>query len=130
MRSMASRRLQRPNISSTRTKKSTSSRRSAPSAACWATTGPPIFQRLFSKGVKLHCHLRVDRIEECRAIARNVWSDHEEALGPYDAFVYAYGGESVCGLEKQLVGKVAHVELIGDCFAPRSLQHAILEGHK
>ena len=29
-----------------------------------------------------------------------------------------------------LKGKVARVELIGDCFAPRSLQHAILEGHK
>ena len=95
-----------------------------------ATTGPPVFQRLFTKGVKLHCNLRVDRLEASQAIARNVWSDHEEALGPYDAFVYAYGGESVCGLEKELAGTVARVELIGDCFAPRSLQHAILEGHK
>jgi 2,4-dienoyl-CoA reductase-like NADH-dependent reductase (Old Yellow Enzyme family)/thioredoxin reductase len=95
-----------------------------------ATTGPPVFQRLFTKGVKLHCHLRVARLEAGRAVAYNVWSDREEVLGPYDAFVYAYGGESVCGLEKELEGKVPRVELIGDCFAPRSLQHAILEGHK
>src|SRR5262249_37087642 len=95
-----------------------------------ATTGPPVFQRLFRKGVQLHCHLRVVRLEGEKAVARNVWSDREEVLGPYDAFVYAYGGESVCGLEKQLEGKVPRVELIGDCFAPRSLQHAILEGHR
>src|SRR5262249_42930185 len=95
-----------------------------------ATTGPPVFQRLFTKGIKPHCNLRLDRLEASQATVRNVWSDHEETLGPYDAFVYAYGGESVCGLEKDLAGKVARVELIGDCFAPRSLQHAIFEGHK
>jgi NADPH-dependent 2,4-dienoyl-CoA reductase/sulfur reductase-like enzyme len=95
-----------------------------------ATTGPPVFQRLFSKGVKLHCNLRVVALEPGRAHARNVWSDHEESLAPFDAFVYAYGGESVCGLEQELAGKVARVESIGDCFAPRSLQHAILEGHQ
>src|SRR5262249_506095 len=93
-------------------------------------TGPPIFQRLFTKGVQLHCHLRVVRLEANRAVARNVWSDREEVLAPFDAFVYAYGGESVCGLEKELEGRVPRVELIGDCFAPRTLQHAILEGHK
>lgn len=95
-----------------------------------ATTTPPVFQRLFTKGIKLHCNLRVDRFEAGQAIARNIWSNREEALGPYDAFVYAYGGESLCDLDKDLTGKVARIELIGDCFAPRTLQHAILEGHK
>jgi 2,4-dienoyl-CoA reductase-like NADH-dependent reductase (Old Yellow Enzyme family)/thioredoxin reductase len=95
-----------------------------------ATTAPPVFQRLFSKGAKLHCNLRVTRLEAGQAVAANVWSEQEEVLGPYDAFVYAYGGEAVCGLDKELEGKVGRVELIGDCFAPRSLQHAILEGHK
>jgi 2,4-dienoyl-CoA reductase-like NADH-dependent reductase (Old Yellow Enzyme family)/thioredoxin reductase len=95
-----------------------------------ATTGPPVFQRLFSKGVQLHCHLQIVRIDGGRAVARNVWSNREEVLGPFEAFVYAYGGEAVCGLEKELAGKVPRVELIGDCFAPRTLQHAILEGHK
>jgi hypothetical protein len=63
-------------------------------------------------------------------VAQNVWSEVEEMLGPYDAVVYAYGGEAVHDLERELVGKVERLELIGDCFAPRSLQHAILEGHK
>ncbi len=95
-----------------------------------ATTGPPLFRRLFSKGIRLHCNLRVVRLESSHALAKNVWSEREEPLGPYDAFVYAYGGEAVCDLESALTGKVSRVELIGDCFAPRSLQHAILEGHK
>jgi len=95
-----------------------------------ATTGPPVFQRFFGKGGRLHCNLEVLRLEPGRVIARNVWSDREEILSPYDVFAYAYGGESVCGLERELEAKVPRVELIGDCFAPRSLQHAILEGHK
>jgi 2,4-dienoyl-CoA reductase-like NADH-dependent reductase (Old Yellow Enzyme family)/thioredoxin reductase len=95
-----------------------------------ATTGPPVFQRLFSKGVQLHCSLRVVQLETNRAITRNVWSNREVALGPYEALVYAYGGESVCSLEVELIGKIPQIELIGDCFAPRTLQHAILEGHK
>jgi thioredoxin reductase len=94
-----------------------------------ATTAPPAFTRLFSKGIRLHCNLRVLRIEGREAIARNVWSDREEALGPYEHLVYAYGGESVCDLEAALHGRVGRLELIGDCFAPRTLQHAIFEGY-
>jgi hypothetical protein len=95
-----------------------------------STTGPPIFRRLFSKGIALHCNLRVVGLEGRHAIARNVWSEREELLGPYDEFVYAYGGESVCDLAAGLEGRVGRLALIGDCFAPRSLQHAIYEGHK
>ena len=80
--------------------------------------------------VALHSNLRVIRIETDRPVARNVWSDHEEGLGPYDAFVYAFGGGSVCGLEADLASIVPRVEVIGDSFAPRTLQHAILEGHR
>ncbi len=95
-----------------------------------ATSAPPVFQRLFAKGVTIHCHLSVARLEPGRAIATNVWSGREEVLAPFDAFVYAYGGEAVNDLEASLAGRVPRLELIGDCFAPRTLQHAILEGHK
>ncbi len=95
-----------------------------------ATTGPPVFERLFTKGIVLHCNLSVVRIDEGRALAKNVWSGREEALAPFDAFVYAYGGEALSGLEESLHGRVPRVELVGDCYAPRTLQHAILEGHK
>jgi NADPH-dependent 2,4-dienoyl-CoA reductase/sulfur reductase-like enzyme len=95
-----------------------------------ATSAPPVFQRLFTKGVTLHCHLEIKRLEPGRAIAQNVWTRREETLAPFDAFVYAYGGEAVNDLEASLTARVPRLELIGDCFAPRTLQHAILEGHK
>lgn len=95
-----------------------------------ATTVPPLLQRLFSKGMQLVGHLQVLALEPHRAVAENVWSRHEQVLDPFDSFVYAYGGEAACGLQRELAGRVPRVELIGDCFAPRTLQHAILEGHK
>lgn len=99
-----------------------------------ATTGPPVFQRLFAKGGRVHANLRPERLEgspgNVTLVARNVWSENEEALGPYDVAVYAYGGEAVADLERELAGKASRIELIGDCFAPRTLQHAILEGHQ
>lgn len=95
-----------------------------------ATTGPPVFRRIFSKGIRPHCNLKVVQLDGTQAVAKNVWSEREEALGPYDAFIYAYGGAAANELETDLRNKVHRLELIGDCFAPRSLQHAILEGHK
>lgn len=94
------------------------------------TSSPPIFRNLFAKGAKIHNHLRVTQIHSDEVTVQNVWSGTEEPLGPFDSFVYAYGGKALCGLEKELEGKVDRIELIGDCFAPRTLQHAILEGHK
>jgi dimethylglycine catabolism A len=94
------------------------------------TTIPPVLQRLYSKGIRMHFSLRLTSLESNRAIVKNVWSDEEETLEPFDAFVYAYGGEAVFDLYDALRGQVKRLELIGDAFAPRTLQHAILEGHK
>jgi len=95
-----------------------------------ATSAPPVFERLFTKGITIHCHLGIVRIEEVRALVRNVWSGREQELSPFDSFVYAYGGEAVTGLGAALEGRVPRLELVGDCYAPRTLQHAILEGHR
>ena len=80
--------------------------------------------------MKIHGYLKVVALEANRAITQNAWSNREEILEPFDAFVYAYGGQAVDDLGKQLQGKVPRVELVGDSFAPRTIQHAILEGHK
>ena len=95
-----------------------------------ATTRPPVMQRLYAKGVKIQGYLQVLSFEANRAITQNVWSQRQEIIEPFDAFVYAVGGQAMDDLSKQFAGKVPRVELIGDCFAPRTLQHAILEGHK
>jgi NADPH-dependent 2,4-dienoyl-CoA reductase/sulfur reductase-like enzyme len=93
-----------------------------------ATTRPPVYQRLFRKGVVIHPHLHVRAIEDDTLITENAWSGTMGKLSGYDAVVLAFGGKAVDELSKQLKGKVA-CHVVGDAFAPRTLQHAIMEGH-
>ena len=94
------------------------------------TTRPPVLQRLFTKGVQVRGFLRALYLEGSEVIAENVWSHAEESVGDYDAVVYAYGGQAVDEMRERLLESVSTVEMVGDCFAPRSLQHAIYDGHK
>ena len=94
------------------------------------TTRPPVLQRVFSKGVEVKGYTRVLRLEGNEVVAENVWSREEEDLGDYDAVIYAFGGKAEDSLMSELREKFSNVEMVGDCFAPRSLQHAIYEGHK
>ena len=95
-----------------------------------ATTRPPLLRRLFSKGVQIFNHLEPKSLKDGCLAARNIWSGQMHEVGPYDAFVYAYGGSSVDLLSRPLRERGLRVEVVGDAFAPRSLQHAILEGHQ
>lgn len=95
-----------------------------------ATTRPPLLRRLFTKHVQLYNHLEAQSLRDGRLAARNIWSGELYEVGPYDGFVYAYGGLAVDTLSAPLKQRGLRVESIGDAFAPRSLQHAILEGHK
>ncbi len=93
-----------------------------------ATTRPPVYQQLFRKGVVIHPHLHVRAIEDNALIVENAWSETKGELNGYDAVVYAFGGQAVDGLSQELRGKV-ECFVVGDAFAPRTLQHAIMEGH-
>jgi dimethylglycine catabolism A len=95
-----------------------------------ATTRPPLLTRLFRKGIQIFNHLEAQRLDGGRLIARNIWSGELREVGPYDAVVYAYGGVSRDELSAPLRARGVPVQTIGDAFAPRSLQHAILEGHQ
>ena len=95
-----------------------------------ATTRPPLLRRLFRKQVQIFNHLEAVSLHNGCLRARNIWSGELHEVGPYESFVYAYGGASVDELSVPLKARGLIVETIGDAFAPRSLQHAILEGHK
>ncbi|MGQ0635095.1 MAG: oxidoreductase [Planctomycetaceae bacterium] len=95
-----------------------------------ATTRPPLLRRLFSKRVQIFNHLEARSLGDGRLIARNIWTGEFHEVGPYDGFVYAYGGTSVDSLSGPLRERGIDVQVVGDAFAPRSLQHAILEGHR
>lgn len=90
---------------------------------------PPI-RRAFKKGLQTFNHLEAEAIRDGHVIARNIWTGDRQQVGPYDSFVYAYGGIRVDTLSEPLKEKGISVETVGDAFSPRTLQHAILEGHK
>ncbi|MBW2693931.1 MAG: FAD-dependent oxidoreductase, partial [Deltaproteobacteria bacterium] len=94
-----------------------------------ATTRPPLLTRLFGKGGQVFAHLEAAAIRDGKLIANNTWTGAAHEMGPYDAFVYAYGGVRYDPLSESLKQQGLAVEVIGDAFSPRSLQHAILEGH-
>ncbi len=94
-----------------------------------ATTRPPLLTRLFGKGGQLFAHLEAAAIRDGKLVANNIWTGAAHEMGPYDAFVYVYGGVRYDPLSEILKQQGLAVEVIGDAFSPRSLQHAILEGH-
>ena len=93
-----------------------------------ATTRPPVYQRLFRKGIVIHPHLNVRAIEGGTLITENAWAETKGELTGYDAVVYAFGGQAVDELSQLLQNEVT-CSVVGDAFAPRTLQHAIMEGH-
>jgi hypothetical protein len=94
-----------------------------------STTRPPLLSRLFGKGGQIFPHLEAAAIQDGKLIANNIWTGAAHEMGPYDSFVYAYGGVRYDPLSDWLKQRGVAVEVIGDAFSPRSLQHAILEGH-
>jgi 2,4-dienoyl-CoA reductase-like NADH-dependent reductase (Old Yellow Enzyme family)/thioredoxin reductase len=95
-----------------------------------ATTRPPLLTRCFRKGIQFFHHLRAEALRDQHLIARNEWTGELSQVGPYDGFVFAYGGVRVDTLSTALTAAGMDVRVVGDAFAPRSLQHAILEGHQ
>ena len=93
-----------------------------------ATTRPPVYQRLFRKGIVIHPHLHVRAIEGGTLITENAWAETKDELPGYDAAVYAFGGRAVDEISQSLQNEVT-CSVVGDAFAPRTLQHAIMEGH-
>jgi hypothetical protein len=93
------------------------------------TTRPPLLSRLFGKGGQVFAHLEAAAIRDGKLVANNIWTGAAHEMGPYDAFVYVYGGVRYDPLSDSLKQQGLAVEVIGDAFSPRSLQHAILEGH-
>jgi hypothetical protein len=95
-----------------------------------ATTRPPLLRRLFAKKAQIFNHLEAAAIRNGCLLARNIWSGEMHEVGPYESFVYAYGGCAIDTLSEPLRERGLKVRIVGDAFAPRSLQHAILEGHQ
>ena len=59
----------------------------------------------------------------------NLYTGAEETLEGVDTVVLAAGSKADDALYRAFKGRVANVHRIGDCVAPRKLDHAIYEGY-
>ena len=88
---------------------------------------PTMYQRLFSKGLQFSLNSWVKRLEGEGATLYNLYSGQETQLNGIDTFVLATGHKANDELYFALKGKVATLFRIGDCLAPRLLDHALYE---
>ncbi|HEY9410435.1 MAG TPA: FAD-dependent oxidoreductase [Jiangellaceae bacterium] len=86
-----------------------------------------LYTRLRRAGVELRPHTWVSRIGDRTVEGHDAFSHEPVRLGDFDTVVLATGAEVVDDLYRQLDGD-ARVVRIGDCLAPRRLDHAIWDG--
>lgn len=91
------------------------------------TTIVPLYERLFTKGIRVMPHSQVTAIELEHVTIENIYSGKIEQPEA-DTIVLAAGGRALDGLYHDLKGQVNELHIAGDCVAPRKLHHAILEG--
>lgn len=86
-------------------------------------------QRVLPHGVIITPHTSVVRIEPGQVIVVDRFAEGERAL-PVDAVVLGTYERPLQELYMALKGHVPHLFRIGDCVAPRRIEHAILEGRQ
>lgn len=97
-----------------------------------ATLGDLYFtrQRLLQKGVTFQTDIAVDRIEDRKVFAKNVFTNRQVVFEGYDTIIAAVDFVAVDQLYHDLKGKILELYRIGDCVAPRGIEMAIYEGEK
>ncbi len=92
-------------------------------------TWRPLYERLVEKGVMMAPMERVVAIEPDAVVIRSIIT-RAERRAPAASVVLCSRGTADLGLYRKLRGKVKELHAVGDCWAPRQIEQAILEGHK
>ena len=87
-----------------------------------------LYQRLFSKGLAYRLNSWVSEITLDSVVTYNLYSGQVEVMEDVDNVVIITGRIADDRLYKQLESRIERLHRIGDCVAPRSLDHAIYEG--
>ena len=91
---------------------------------------PNLYQRLATKGIAVVPHAVALRVDGDRLWMRDRFTRATRALSPVDAVVVSIANEADNALYRALDGRVAELHAIGDCLAPRQIEHAILDGER
>ena len=88
---------------------------------------PFALERLLQKGLTYRLHAWSPQIEPGAIAVRDLYTG-EEALEEIDTVVLSTGQVANTALYDELVSSLPSVRRIGDCVAPRRIDHAIYEG--
>lgn len=94
------------------------------------TTGdmPELYHRLFSKGLQVRLNSWASRIDETTVSIFNLYTGQKAEIGDVDTVVLATTPHADDALYHELRAADHPVHRVGDCVAPRKLDHAIYEG--
>lgn len=87
-----------------------------------------LYASLFGLGVSFEINHWVRRLLSDGAVVYNLYSGVERSLRGFDAVVLVAAHVADAGPHRGLLGEVRVVHRIGDCLAPRRLDHALYEG--
>ena len=88
-----------------------------------------LYNRLLGKGLTYRLNAWAKGIEGDRIVIFNLYTGAEEEIAGVDTVVLATGPTANDDLYFALKGEVENLHRIGDCVAPRKLDHAIYEGY-
>ena len=90
---------------------------------------PIIYNRLFEKGLQYHVNSWATELSGSALTMINLYTGAETPLEGVDTLVLVTCREASEDLYFALKGQVENLHRIGDCVAPRRLDHAIYEGY-
>ena len=89
-----------------------------------------LMERLLHKNVTLTPFTGVWEIEDGSVDVYNVISWQPRTMEGIDTVVFASGGVPEDALGTALADAVAEVHVIGDCYQPRDIEVAVVDGHR
>ena len=90
----------------------------------------PLMEQLILKGVTLTPFTGVWEILENSVEAYNVVTWEPRTMEGVDTVVLASGGEADDSLFHSLTGEAPQLHQIGDCYQPRDIELAVIDGHR
>ena len=90
---------------------------------------PILYQRLLSKGLRYRLGFWATEVTPGSVLLRNLYTGELDELSNVDNVVLVTGRRADDALYLQLKAAGAGPQRIGDCLAPRTIDHAIYEGY-
>ncbi len=89
-----------------------------------------LLERLMKAGVALTTHTALWEIGEAGAEAYNTVTWEPRTIGGFDSVVFGSGGKADTRLYEELSAHRGSLHPIGDCFQPRDIEVAVVDGHR